>query len=43
MKAYKKIYDASIQNPAQFWKEQAEHISWFRFPENILTADKDGT
>ncbi len=39
---YQNIYDAALQNPEVFWKEQAEKIAWYSFPKNILTTDEDG-
>ncbi len=39
---YQNIYDAALQNPEIFWKEQAEKIAWYSFPKNILTTDEDG-
>ena len=30
LKEYQKIYDHSINNPEEFWSEQAERITWFK-------------
>jgi len=30
MEEYQKIYDASIKNPEEFWKEVAKDITWFK-------------
>ena len=40
--AYQEIFNRSIREPEAFWKEQAEAISWFRFPDKILDKDHDG-
>ncbi len=36
---YQNIYDHSIQNPEEFWNEQAQNISWFKQPSSILSKD----
>ena len=38
---YKKQYQKSLDTPIDFWKEQAKAIDWFKFPETILSKDKD--
>lgn len=40
--SYNQNYKHSIQNPESFWKEQAEQLDWFTFPESILSHDEDG-
>ena len=30
MEDYKKLYEHSINNPEDFWAEQAERITWFK-------------
>ncbi|MDH2431104.1 propionyl-CoA synthetase [Pokkaliibacter sp. MBI-7] len=40
---YEDIYQQSISQPEQFWRQQAENIAWFRAPQQILTAMPDGT
>jgi len=40
--SYKESYRNSIENPEAFWKEQAEAIAWYKFPQNILTKDDEG-
>lgn len=40
--SYNQNYQHSIQNPESFWKEQAEQLDWFTFPESILSHDEDG-
>ena len=39
---YQQLYDHSDNDAEGFWREQAQHIHWFKFPQNILTKDKDG-
>lgn len=39
---YTQAYLQSIQRPADFWREQAQAIDWFTFPEQILTQDEKG-
>lgn len=31
----------SIEDKEKFWKEQAENISWYKFPETILSNDEN--
>ena len=38
---YLEFYQKSLDNPEVFWKEQAEHIQWFKKPETILSNDKN--
>ncbi len=40
--SYKDIYKHSLQSPKSFWKQQAEKLDWFTFPESILSNDEDG-
>ncbi|AUC81732.1 acetate--CoA ligase [Lacinutrix sp. Bg11-31] len=37
---YQEFYQKSIQQPEQFWNEQAKNIDWFKAPETILSKDK---
>jgi propionyl-CoA synthetase len=39
---YKDFYVKSIQQPEEFWTEQAEAIDWYRKPETILSKDENG-
>jgi acyl-coenzyme A synthetase/AMP-(fatty) acid ligase len=39
---YQQLYDRSIEQREDFWREQAERIRWFRPPEQILSQDDDG-
>lgn len=37
---YQQFYKNSITKPEQFWKEQADALSWFKKPSKILSKDK---
>ena len=39
MSKYNEFYENSIQNPEQFWKEQADAIDWYTKPSVILSKD----
>ena len=39
---YKDIYTKSIEQPEEFWAEQANAIEWYNIPENILSTDENG-
>lgn len=39
---YQEFYDRSMSEPEVFWKEQAEAVSWFKKPGQILSKDEDG-
>lgn len=34
------LFKQSIENKEPFWKEQAQEISWFKFPETIISKDE---
>tara|TARA_Y100000758_G_scaffold169164_1_gene120233 strand:- start:235 stop:561 length:327 start_codon:yes stop_codon:yes gene_type:complete len=36
---YKKLYEYSINNPEDFWAEQAERITWFKKWDKIWEWD----
>lgn len=38
---YQEFYNKSIQNPEEFWKEQAQEIEWFKTPKTILSKDEN--
>ncbi|MDP2840866.1 MAG: acetate--CoA ligase, partial [Candidatus Methanoperedens sp.] len=38
---YKKIYESSIKDPASFWAEKADQLSWFRKWKNVYSWDPD--
>ncbi|NLP57480.1 acetate--CoA ligase [Lutibacter sp. B1] len=40
--SYQKHYNYSIENPEQFWGEQANEIKWFKQPTTILSKDENG-
>jgi len=40
--SYLDIYQQSIEQPERFWREQAEQIKWYEFPETILSQDEHG-
>lgn len=39
---YNEFYNSSIANPARFWQEQADAITWFKKPTEILSEDDSG-
>ncbi|MGY6742761.1 MAG: acetyl-coenzyme A synthetase N-terminal domain-containing protein [Cecembia sp.] len=39
---YSSEFQKSIESPENFWKEKAESIAWFSFPEKILSTNKEG-
>ena len=39
---YQDLYLRSIEHPEEFWREQAEQISWHTAPQTILSQDDDG-
>ncbi|MFT6914561.1 MAG: propionyl-CoA synthetase [Motiliproteus sp.] len=40
--AYLDEYQKSIETPADFWKEKAAALDWFKFPQQILSKDENG-
>ena len=40
--SYREDHRKSIEKPEEFWREQAEALSWFRFPQKILEKDENG-
>ncbi len=40
--AYLDEYQQSIEAPAEFWKEKAQALDWFTFPQQILSKDDNG-
>jgi propionyl-CoA synthetase len=38
---YEEFYSKSIQNPVEFWAEQAAQIDWFTKPNTILSKNKN--
>lgn len=39
---YEELYQQSIANKEEFWKEQADKLSWFEKPETILSQNNSG-
>ena len=39
---YPAEHQKSTESPEQFWREKAEAIAWFKFPEKILSTDENG-
>ena len=37
---FKEIYDSSINNPEEFWKNVSEDVFWFKKPNKILNNSK---
>ena len=40
--SYQAEYQRSIEQPAEFWAEQANALPWFKAPQDILTQDNEG-
>ncbi|HBL55035.1 MAG TPA: propionyl-CoA synthetase, partial [Deltaproteobacteria bacterium] len=40
--SYFEIFRKSLEQPELFWREQAEQIKWYEFPETILSQDEHG-
>lgn len=38
---YQEFYSKSINNPEQFWGEQAQQLAWYKTPKNILLKNDD--
>lgn len=37
---YQEFYNQSIDNPKEFWQEQANKLDWYKKPNTILSKDK---
>jgi len=37
---YRDVYQASLDDPAGFWREAAREVSWTRAPQQILDASR---
>lgn len=35
------MFQESIKNKEEFWKEQAQNIDWFKFPKTIMSNDEN--
>ena len=40
--SYKAEYQRSMDDPQGFWREKAEALKWFKFPQTILSQDEHG-
>ena len=40
--SYQTEYNRSMQDPQDFWRDQAKALEWFKFPQQILQQDADG-
>ena len=40
--SYQQEFDASKNNPENFWGEKAKALDWFKVPQNILSKDEHG-
>ncbi len=40
--AYEECYRRSLEQPEEFWREQARQIPWFQEPATILGRDEEG-
>ncbi len=40
--SYQELYDKSLANPEEFWREQANLVQWFEQPETMLSLDENG-
>ena len=36
---YRRLYQRSLDDPAGFWREEAEILTWFHPPQNVLDSD----
>ena len=39
MSEYRRLYRESLDNPDEFWRRQADLLTWFHPPQNILDED----
>ena len=40
--AYQEIFRQSIEQPEDFWRDKAQALPWYRFPQTILARDENG-
>ena len=40
--SYQDVHRKSIENAADFWRDKARALPWFRFPQTILSRDDHG-
>lgn len=43
MTSYLQAYARAADDPEGFWREQAAALDWHRFPQQIFTAQADGS
>ena len=39
--SYNDVYNASVENKAEFWQEQAQQIDWYKAPTDILSRNHE--
>lgn len=39
--SYRQEHNKSIRQPVEFWREKAQELHWFKFPEAVLTQDEN--
>ena len=42
LEQYHEIYQQSLDDPAAFWQDQAQRLTWFEQGMNVMDADYDG-
>ena len=42
MEEYQRLYRRSLEDPEEFWAEQAKALTWFHPWHKVLDADHDG-
>ncbi|WP_019933719.1 propionyl-CoA synthetase [Oceanimonas smirnovii] len=42
MFTYQQAFDLAANSPEVFWKQQAQQLDWFTFPQTILSQDEHG-
>jgi acetyl-CoA synthetase len=41
LEEYREMYRRSIEEPEEFWREQAQTLDWFDPPRNIVDVDME--
>ena len=39
---YKEVFEQSIEQPEDFWRDKAQALPWYKFPQTILSRDDNG-
>ncbi|MFT6371636.1 MAG: propionyl-CoA synthetase [Gammaproteobacteria bacterium] len=39
---YQQEFDQSIENAEEFWADKAKQLSWYKYPDDILSVDSKG-